>query len=311
MQTTTTPPPDFFIDPLGYVLYYISALFPYLILVLTLVILMLVYFVVVRLARRSLRSAGMGAEASTGIVLILRLIFFIVAVMILIAAFQTNLAAILSISAIFGTALGLAFSQALGNIVSGLYVLAARPFRVGDYIRIGAMEGIVREITLNYTRILLADETIQLVPNNKVVGSEVTNFRISVREYIKRTEEQIEETRSAGRGWRYIQSLDRAIDKLQELASDTVAYRYTFDLTVHMSYDQKFMQQHFDIICKKWEGTFLIRPVYFIWSKPSAAITYRFAFIASDPMVIIKRSSEYMEDLLEPFITGEGKRAGS
>jgi small-conductance mechanosensitive channel len=31
-----------------------------------------------------------------------------------------------------------------------LYVFAARPFRVGDYVKIGSVEGIVREITLNY-----------------------------------------------------------------------------------------------------------------------------------------------------------------
>ncbi|RLI56679.1 MAG: hypothetical protein DRO87_03565 [Candidatus Thorarchaeota archaeon] len=304
MQT----PPDFLIDPIGYILFYAQALLPYMILLLSLFVLMVLYLVVTRLARRSLNAAGMGAEASTGIVLVLRLVFFIVAVMILISAFEANLAAILSISAIFGTALGLAFSQALSNIVSGLYVLAARPFRVGDYVRIGGVEGIVREITLNYTRILLSDETIQLVPNNKVVSSEVTNFRIDIREFIKHQEEEIEVIKSERRGWRYVQVLDRAIDKLQEIAGDVHAYRYTFDITMHMSYDQRKIKAEFDKVCKKWESIFATRPIYFIWSKPSAAVTYRFAFIVKDPMTIIKKSSDFLEDLLDPFITGEGKR---
>ncbi len=135
----------------------------------------------------------MGIEAASGVVLILRLLFFIVAVTIFVSAFETSLATILSLGAIFGTALGLAFSQALGNIVSGLYVVAARPFRVGDYVRIGNVEGVVKEITLNYTRVLLADETHQLVPNNKVVGSEVTNYRIEdLPGLIEGKEEKIE-----------------------------------------------------------------------------------------------------------------------
>ena len=136
MQTTTIPtttitPPDFFVDPIGFIQFYWEQVLPYATLVLGLLILMVIYLIVTRFARRSLRSVGMGVEAATGIVMILRLIFFVVAVMISVSAFEANLATILSLSAIFGTALGLAFSQALGNIVSGLYVLAARPYRVG------------------------------------------------------------------------------------------------------------------------------------------------------------------------------------
>jgi hypothetical protein len=304
MQT----PPDFLIDPVGFILFYASLLLPYIVLVATLLVLMLVYLVVTRLAKRSLKDVGMGVEASTGIVLILRLVFFIIAVMIIIGQFEASLAAVLSISTIFGTAIGLAFSQAIGNIVSGLYVLVARPFRVGDYVRIANIEGIVREITLNYTRMLLSDETTQLVPNNKVVSSEVTNFRIDVSQLVKeKKEEQEQEEGRRGGAWRYIRSLDNAVDRLQEMTGGTTAYRYTFDLSLHMSYDHIMMQKKFDDVCRKWEKEMLLRPTYFIWSKPSAAITYRFVMIVDDPMFIIKRSSDFLGDLLEPFVDGSGK----
>ena len=70
---------------------------------------------------------------------------------------------ILAGGALLGTAIGLAFSRALQNIVSGVYILIARPFRVGDYIRLGDSEGMVLEITLNYTRILRPDHTRQVL----------------------------------------------------------------------------------------------------------------------------------------------------
>jgi hypothetical protein len=305
MQTTTAlPPPDFFIDPIGYLQYYINQLFPYVMLAVYLTVLMLLYFVLTRLVKRSLISIGMGIEASTGIVLVLRLIFFMAAVMVVINAFEASLATILSLTAIFGTALGLAFSQALGNIVSGLYVLAARPFRVGDYVRVGNVEGIVREITLNYTRMLLSDETMQLLPNSKVVSSEVTNFRVAVSDLLKDKKEEIEEAQHKRSRRSYIRSIDNAIDKLRDMAGDADAYRYTFDMNIHMSYNQKEMQSQFDKVCKEYEGIFLARPLYQIWAKPTAAVTYRFTFVVEDPMLIIRKTSDFMNDLLESYIEG-------
>jgi len=246
----------------------------------------------------------MGIEAATGIVLVLRLIFFMAGVMIIISAFEASIATLLSLTAIFGTALGLAFSQALGNIVSGLYVLAARPFRVGDYVRVGGVEGIVREITLNYTRILLGDETRQLLPNSKVVSSEVTNFRVAVSDLIQDKEDQIEEIKDERRMKSYIRSIDNAIDRLRHMAGDANAFKYTFDMNIHMSYNQKDMQRHFDKVCQEYEDVFLARPTYQIWAKPVAAVTYRFTYIVEDPMLIIKKTSEFMEDLLKHYIEG-------
>jgi len=260
------------------------------------------------LARRSLKSIGMGVEAASGIVLILRLIFFIVAVTILVSVFQASLATIISLGAIFGTALGLAFSQALGNIVSGLYVLAARPFRIGDYVRIGTVEGVVMEITLNYTRVLLADETHQLVPNNKVVGSQVTNYRIEdLPGLIENKEEERVEAVEERKSRRYIRSIDGGIERLKDLATDEDYYRYTFDLTLHMSFNHSKMMKHFDKVCFKWASIFLTQPSYMIWTKPSAAMTYRFTIIVQDPMMIIEQNSEFMKDLLELWIEMDGK----
>ena len=298
-------PPDFFNDPIGYISYYWDQIFPYLVLVVTLVILMIAYVIITRLARKSLRRVGMGPEAATGIVIILRLIFFMAAVSIIITAFETSLATILSLSAIFGTALGLAFSQALGNIVSGLYVLTARPFRVGDYVKIGTVEGIVREITLNYTRVLLADETTELVPNNKVVSSEVTNYRIDIHKFIQTKEaEEKEDVATTSRGRTYIRQLDDALNRLRKITGSDEAYRYTFDISIHMSYNQKTMMKWFDQVCDKWSTIFATIPNYQVWAKPSAAVTYRFAYIVQDPMTIIRKGSDFLNDLLEKYYTG-------
>jgi hypothetical protein len=301
MQET---PPDFLVDPIAYLQFYWNQISPFFIIVASLIVIALVYIIVTRLAKRSLLAFGMGREATTGIVLILRLIFFMVAVLLVVGYFEASYATILSLSAVFGTALGLAFSTALSNIVSGLYVMAARPFRVGDYVRIGSIEGIVREITLNYTRILLTDENVQLVPNNKVVSSEVTNFRIDLSKYVQKKEEE-EAVQESDNKSSYRETLDEAWKQLRLLTSDEYAYRYTFDLNVHMNQDHNKMLQDFDRVCDKWSTIFLTRPNYIVWAKPVAAITYRFSFIVGDPMVIIKRGSDFMRDLLQSYYEPE------
>jgi len=85
---------------------------------------------------------------------------------------------ILSISAIAGAALGFASQKTLGNSLAGLFLLAARPFRVGDYVRIGTIEGVVQEVTINYTKVLTIGNNTVSVSNLQILDREITNYRI-------------------------------------------------------------------------------------------------------------------------------------
>lgn len=83
---------------------------------------------------------------------------------------------VLSISAIRGAAVGFASQKTIGNFVAGIFILAARPFKVGNYVRIGTVEGIVSEITINYTKVLTAANNFVSISNLQVVDRDVTNF---------------------------------------------------------------------------------------------------------------------------------------
>jgi small conductance mechanosensitive channel len=78
--------------------------------------------------------------------------------------------------------IGLAAQQTLGNLFAGAVLLTARPFRVGDRVRIkagaigGGSEGVVRGIGLFYTTLSSGDETIA-VPNGVVVTSAIVPLR--------------------------------------------------------------------------------------------------------------------------------------
>jgi small conductance mechanosensitive channel len=70
---------------------------------------------------------------------------------------------------------GLAAQQTLGNVIAGTVLLSARPFRVGDRVRLqggplaGQIEGTVSSLGLLYTN-LLTDEGLVMVPNSVVLN---------------------------------------------------------------------------------------------------------------------------------------------
>lgn len=72
-------------------------------------------------------------------------------------------------------ALGFALKDILSNFVSGLLILALRPFQIGDQIIIGETEGTVERIELRATQIRTYDGRRVLVPNAETFTSRVTN----------------------------------------------------------------------------------------------------------------------------------------
>jgi small-conductance mechanosensitive channel len=77
---------------------------------------------------------------------------------------------------------GLAAQQTLGNLIAGTVLLSARPFRVGDRIRLhsgataGAIEGTVAGLGLLYTILRRGKDPI-MVPNAVVLASAVEPLR--------------------------------------------------------------------------------------------------------------------------------------
>ena len=80
--------------------------------------------------------------------------------------------------AVTGVIVGIAAQQSLANVFSGIILLSARPFRVGDRIGIrscalsGLLEGTVTEISLTYVLLETASGPLH-VPNSQVLAAAV------------------------------------------------------------------------------------------------------------------------------------------
>lgn len=89
---------------------------------------------------------------------------------------------------IFAAILGFASQQAFSNIISGLFIVIFKPFRVGDMIQVGTLSsGIVEDITLRHSIIRNFENRRIVIPNsvisaetivNSTIGEEKTNMHI-------------------------------------------------------------------------------------------------------------------------------------
>jgi len=85
-------------------------------------------------------------------------------------------------SAFTAVVLGLAAQQTLGNLIAGLVLLSARPFRVGERVRFqagaigGYVEGVVSSLGLLYTTLKRGDDEM-MIPNNQVLNAAIVPLR--------------------------------------------------------------------------------------------------------------------------------------
>jgi small conductance mechanosensitive channel len=75
-----------------------------------------------------------------------------------------------------GIAVGAAWGGLLSNFAAGAFILVLRPFKVGDYVVAGDVEGTVRMLGLFNTTIDTPDNVQTMVGNAKVMGGTIKNF---------------------------------------------------------------------------------------------------------------------------------------
>ena len=85
---------------------------------------------------------------------------------------------------ILGLLIGLSAQKAFSNIISGVFIVSFKPFRVGDMIQIGdpantnTLSGVVEDITLRHTVILTFENRRIIIPNAIISDATITNSTI-------------------------------------------------------------------------------------------------------------------------------------
>ena len=121
-----------------------------------------------------------GTAGSAGFVI--RLLALLAALVLALRIADVSFGAIAIGASFSAVVFGLAAQQTLGNLIAGVVLLSARPFRVGDTVRLqggmigGQIEGVVTSLGLLYTTFDAGGDPV-LVPNSAVLAVSISPLR--------------------------------------------------------------------------------------------------------------------------------------
>jgi len=104
---------------------------------------------------------------------------------ILAKAFEVNITALVTSLGIGGLAIALAAQDTLANLIGSFIIYLDKPFQVGELIEVGDIKGTVEKIGFRTTRIRTLDKSLLIVPNKKIIDSNLNNIAQSTQRRVR------------------------------------------------------------------------------------------------------------------------------
>lgn len=105
------------------------------------------------------------------------IVIYFSGIMILLQMWNLDITPLLASAGIAGFVVAFAAQDTISHLFGGVSIYFDKPFRVGDRIQLESGEtGDVLEIGIRSTRIKTFDETVVIVPNNKIASSKIINY---------------------------------------------------------------------------------------------------------------------------------------
>lgn len=107
------------------------------------------------------------------------IVFYVLVLATIIASLRTfdiDITGILAAAGILGIVIGFAAQTSVSNIISGFFLIADKPFEIGEAIEIDGQGGYVLDISLLSTRIRTFDNRYLRIPNSAVANARIVNL---------------------------------------------------------------------------------------------------------------------------------------
>lgn len=129
-----------------------------------------------RVAQRWLDKRDLEPPVRLLLVRILRVLVLAFFVIVALQNLGVELLPLIAGLGVAGVGIGLAMQGVLSNVVAGLTIIFTKPFRIGEYIKLGNVEGRVEKIDIFSTVLSHPDLSLVVIPNRKIVGEILHNF---------------------------------------------------------------------------------------------------------------------------------------
>ena len=106
---------------------------------------------------------------------------WVVGFVIALGVMGLDFGALLGALGLTSVAIGFSLKDVLSNYISGVILLAARPFRINDQVVIGDYEGTITQIQLRATTMKTYDGRVVYIPNQEVFQASIINNTASPR----------------------------------------------------------------------------------------------------------------------------------
>lgn len=161
-----------------------------------------------RAMRKSNRIDAVFQPLPGKIVRIAVMAFTLIAVLNRFGVETTSLIALLGAA---GLAIGLALQGTLSNVAAGVMILAFRPFKIGDAVKLGGDVYIIDALGFFVCKAHLPDGPSAFLPNSKIWGETIINLSVTDRD-MRRIDESY--------GIAYSDNIDTALAILRKIATD-------------------------------------------------------------------------------------------
>ena len=155
----------------------------------------------------------------------IRIVIYVLATFFVISELGYDISGFIASLGIGGVVITLAAQDTAKSLIGGALIILDKPFKVGDYIKVGTYEGTVEEIKFRSTNIRTLDNSVLHVPNSEMSISAIINYsEMKRRRYFSRITLQLNTRLENVENARL--QIQQMLEKRTDIIQDTISVKF-------------------------------------------------------------------------------------